>query len=257
MAFPRLSSWFVLTLAVLSGSARYQRYICQVIEDDWCTLQRIFITSRSDLSGLRFPDDQFERLRIGQYYDFADTDSVISIYSAGLNRRMSGVRYLQMNAVRMQGLDMPDSVLELDVSDNWISRVYIDPDKSYNLRKLKMRNNLLTSVASFKYLNQLEELDMAENLIHLLNFELFSFMPYIRTIDFSHNRLLEVRPGSIKLLLHYLERLDLTGNQLIGMKLHQWTFPSLRMLNVTGNPIGRLNYFEVRRAFPRLKRVTY
>ncbi|EAT39438.1 AAEL008753-PA [Aedes aegypti] len=253
----KFSTLVLLVLSLALTSARYQRYICQVIEDDWCTLQKIYITSRTDLRGLRFPDDQFEKIRIGQHYDFADTDSVVSIFSAGLFRRMSRVRYLQMNAIRMQGLDMPDTVLELDVSNNWISRVYIDPDKSYSLRKLKMNNNLVTSVASFKYLNQLEELDMSENLVHMVNFELFSFMPYIRIIDFAHNRLLEVRPGDINLVLYYLERLDLADNQLIGIELKKWTFPSLRMLNVTSNPIQRLDYFELQRAFPRLRRVTY
>uniref|UniRef100_A0A182PNV7 Uncharacterized protein n=1 Tax=Anopheles epiroticus TaxID=199890 RepID=A0A182PNV7_9DIPT len=75
-----------------------------------------------------------------------------------------------MNGVRMVGLDMPDSVIELDVSDNWLSRVYIDPEKSYTLRKLIMRSNLLTSVTNFKYLNMLEELDLmlrlAKELFH-------------------------------------------------------------------------------------------
>ncbi|XP_065090543.1 leucine-rich repeat-containing protein 40-like [Ochlerotatus camptorhynchus] len=256
MVVIKFSTLLLLGLAVLT-SARYERYICQVIEDDWCTLQKIYITSRTDVRGLRFPDEKFEKIRIGQHYDFANTDSVISIYSAGLFRRMSRARYLQMNAVRMQGLDMPDTVLELDVSNNWITRIYIDPDKSYSLRKLKMKNNLVTSVASFKYLNQLDELDMSENLVHMVNFELFSFMPYIRNIDFSHNRLLEVRPGDVELVLYYLERLDLANNQLIGMELKRWTFPSLRMLNMTGNPIQRMDYFEVQRAFPRLWRVTY
>ncbi|XP_053688892.1 biglycan-like [Sabethes cyaneus] len=252
----KLSILFALSLAVLAN-ARYERYVCQVIEEDWCTLQKIYITSRTDLRGIRFPDDQHEKIRIGQYYDFANTDSVISIFSAGLFRRMSRVRYLKMNGVRMQGLDMPDTVLELDVSNNWITRVYIDADRSYSLRKLNMRNNLVNSVASFKYLNQLEELDLGHNLVHLVNFELFSFMPYIRLLDFSHNRLLEVRPGSIDLILYYLERLDLADNQLIEVDLKRWSFPSLRMFNLTGNPIRRLDYFEVQRAFPRLWRVTY
>ncbi|XP_062557242.1 leucine-rich repeat-containing protein 40-like [Armigeres subalbatus] len=256
MVVIKLSALVLLCMAALA-SARYQRYICQVIEDDWCTLQKIYITSRTDLRGLRFPDDQFEKIRIGQHYNFADTDSVVSIFSGGLFRRMSRARYLQINAVRMQGIDIPDTVLELDVSNNWISRIYIDPDKVYSVRKLKMKNNLVTSVASFKYLNQLEELDMSENLVHLVNFELFSFIPYIRIIDFAHNRLLEVRAGDIDLVLYYLERLDLADNQLIGIELKKWTFPSLRMLNVTGNPIQRLDYFELQRAFPRLWRVTY
>ncbi|XP_055626788.1 leucine-rich repeat-containing protein 40-like [Toxorhynchites rutilus septentrionalis] len=256
MVLYKLSA-IVLFSAMMLTSARYQRYICQVIEEDWCTLTKVYITSRTDLRGLRFPDDQFEKIRIGQHYDFADTDSVISIFSAGLFHRMNRVRYLQINAVRMTGLDIPGTLLELDVSNNWISRIYIDPDRSYALRKLKMRNNLVTSVATFKYLNQLEELDMSENLVHLLNFELFSFMPYIRVVDFSRNRLLEVRPGDSNLVLYYLESLDLAYNQLIGLDLKLWTFPSLRMLNVTGNPFQRLDYFEVRRAFPRLRRVTY
>uniref|UniRef100_A0A1Q3FRF7 Putative nischarin modulator of integrin alpha5 subunit action n=1 Tax=Culex tarsalis TaxID=7177 RepID=A0A1Q3FRF7_CULTA len=252
----RIATILLLSLVALS-SARYERYICQVIEDEWCTLQKIYITSRTDLRGIRFPDDQFEKIRIGQHYDFADTDSVISVFSGGLFQRMSRVRYLRMNAVRMQGLDMPDTILELDVSNNWISRIYINPDRSYSLRKLKMRNNLVTTVASFKYLNQLEELDMAENLVHLLNFELFTFMPYMRNLNFAHNRLLEVRPGDSDLILYYLERLDLANNQLMEIELKRWTFPSLRMLNVTGNPIQRLDYFELQRAFPRLWRVTY
>ncbi|XP_058832067.1 leucine-rich repeat-containing protein 40-like [Topomyia yanbarensis] len=247
---------FLLSLAMLA-KARNERYICQVIEDGWCTLQKIYITSRTDVRGLRFPDDQYEKIRIGQHYDFANTDSVVSVFSAGLFRRMSRVRYLKMNEVRMQGLDMPNTVLELDVSNNWITRVFIDADRSYSLRKLNMKNNLVSSVASFKYLNQLEELDMSENLVHLLNFELFTFMPYIQTIDFAHNRLLEARPGSIQLTLYYLERLDMADNQLLEIELKYWTFPALRMLNLTGNPIRRLDYFEVRRAFPMLLRVTF
>uniref|UniRef100_A0AAG5D2D9 Leucine rich immune protein (Coil-less) n=1 Tax=Anopheles atroparvus TaxID=41427 RepID=A0AAG5D2D9_ANOAO len=254
-----MAKYGVLTLATVATlcglvQARFSHVACQVVENKWCTVQRLRITARTDVRGLVFPDDRYEKIRIGQYYDFVNTDSTVVVFSGELFYRMRRVRYLQMNGVRMVGLDVPDTVLELDVADNWLSRVYIDPEKSYAVRKLIMRNNLLTSIGSFKYLNMLEELDLSDNMLHTVNFDVFSFMPYIRVINIARNRLFSASAGSGVISLGYLEEANLAENQLTKLDVGVWLFPSLRMLNLTGNPIKRLN-LSSQQSFPRLKSV--
>uniref|UniRef100_A0A182NP63 Leucine rich immune protein (Coil-less) n=1 Tax=Anopheles dirus TaxID=7168 RepID=A0A182NP63_9DIPT len=254
-----MANYGVLTLMIVGSlcvfvHARYSHVACQVVENKWCTVQRLRITARTDVRGLVFPDDRYEKIRIGQFYDFVNTDSTIVIFSGELFYRMRRVRYLQMNGVRMVGLDVPDTVLELDVANNWLSRVYIDPEKSYALRKLIMRNNLLTTITSFKYLNMLEELDLSENMLHTVNFDVFSFMPYIRTIDLARNRIFSATAGNGVISLGYLEEANLAENQLTKLDVGVWLFPSLSMLNLTGNPIKRLN-LSSQQSFPRLKSV--
>ncbi|XP_050090734.1 uncharacterized protein LOC126574521 [Anopheles aquasalis] len=252
-----MAKYGVLTLLITGAlvglvDARYSHVACQVVENKWCTVQRLRISARTDVRGLVFPDDRYEKIRIGQYYDFVNTDSTIVIFSGELFYRMRRVRYLQMNGVRMVGLDMPDTVIELDVADNWLSRVYIDPDRSYALRKLIMRNNHLTSISSFKYLNMLEELDLSDNLLHAVNFDVFSFMPYIRVLNLARNRIFSATAGQGVISLGYLEEANLAENQLTKLDVGVWLFPSLRMLNLTGNPIKRLN-LSSQQSFPRLK----
>ncbi|XP_058116942.1 leucine-rich repeats and immunoglobulin-like domains protein sma-10 [Anopheles ziemanni] len=254
-----MAKYGVLTLAIVATlcglvQARYSHVACQVVENKWCTVQRLRITARTDVRGLVFPDDRYEKIRIGQYYDFVNTDSTVVIFSGELFYRMRRVRYLQMNGVRMVGLDMPETVLELDVADNWISRVYIDSEKSYALRKLNMRNNLLTAIGSFKYLNMLEELDLSDNMLHTVNFDVFSFMPYIRVINLARNRLISATAGSGVISLGNLEEANMAENQLTKLDVGVWLFPALRMLNLTGNPIKRLN-LSSQQSFPRLKSV--
>ncbi|XP_058066593.1 leucine-rich repeat-containing protein let-4-like [Anopheles bellator] len=234
--------------------ARYSHVSCQVVENKWCTVQRLRITARTDVRGLVFPDDRYEKIRIGQYYDFVNTDSTIVIFSAELFHRMRRARYLQMNGVRMVGLDMPETVLELDVANNWLSRVYVDPDRSYALRKLNMRNNLLTSISSFKYLNSIEDLDLSDNMLHTVNFDVFSFMPYIRVLNLARNRIFSATAGDGVISLGYLEEANLAENQLTKLDVGVWLFPSLRTLNLTGNAIKRLN-LSSQQSFPRLKSV--
>uniref|UniRef100_A0A182K241 Leucine rich immune protein (Coil-less) n=1 Tax=Anopheles christyi TaxID=43041 RepID=A0A182K241_9DIPT len=219
-----MASCGILILMIVASlcafvQGHYSHVSCQVVENKWCTVQRLRITARTDVRGLVFPDDRYEKIRIGQYYDFVNTDSTIVIFSGELFYRMRRVRYLQMNGVHMVGLDVPDTVIELDVSDNWLSRVYIDPEKSYTLRKLIMRNNLLTSITSFKYLNMLEELDVSENMLHTVNFDVFSFMPYIRLINLARNRIFSATAGQGVISLNFLEHANLAENMLTKLDL--------------------------------------
>ncbi|XP_053674530.1 leucine-rich repeat-containing protein 40-like [Anopheles nili] len=238
--------------AIVEG--RFSHVACQVVENKWCTVQRLRISARTDVRGLVFPDDQYEKIRIGQYYDFVNTDSTIVIFSGELFYRMRRVRYLQMNGVRMVGIDIPDTVIELDVADNWLSRVYVDPDKSYAMRKLSMRNNLLTSIKSLKYLNLLEDVDLSGNMLHTVNLDVFSFMPYIRIINLARNRISSATTGNGVISLGYLEDANLAENLLSKLDIGVWLFPSLRTLNLTGNPIKRLNLSN-QQSFPRLKSI--
>uniref|UniRef100_A0A182W831 Leucine rich immune protein (Coil-less) n=1 Tax=Anopheles minimus TaxID=112268 RepID=A0A182W831_9DIPT len=254
-----MASYGVLILMIVASvcvfvQGRYSHVSCQVVENKWCTVQRLRITARTDVRSLVFPDDRYEKIRIGQFYDFVNTDSTIVIFSGELFYRMRRVRYLQMNGVRMVGLDMPDTVIELDVADNWLSRVYIDPEKSYTLRKLIMRNNLLTSITSFNYLNMLEELDVSENMLHTVNFDVFSFMPYIRVINLARNRIFSTTAGNGVISLGFLEQANLAENMLTKLDVGVWLFPSLTTLNLTGNPIRRLS-LSSQQSFPRLKNV--
>uniref|UniRef100_A0A182SF44 Leucine rich immune protein (Coil-less) n=1 Tax=Anopheles maculatus TaxID=74869 RepID=A0A182SF44_9DIPT len=230
-----MASYGVLTLMIVASlcvfvQGRYSHVSCQVVENKWCTVQRLRITARTDVRGLVFPDDRYEKIRIGQFYDFVNTDSTIVIFSGELFYRMRRVRYLQMNGVRMVGLDMPDTVIELDVADNWLSRVYIDPDKSYTLRKLIMRNNLLTSINGFNYLNMLEELDLSDNMLHTVNFDVFSFMPYIRLINLARNRIFSTTAGNGVISLGFLEQANLAENMLTKLDVWSNKFLSAVML---------------------------
>ncbi|XP_040169089.1 dynein assembly factor 1, axonemal homolog [Anopheles arabiensis] len=233
---------------------RYSHVSCQVVENKWCTVQRLQITDRTNVRSLVFPDDRYEKIRIGQYYSFINTDSIIVIFSGELFYRMRRVRYLHMNGVRMVGLDMPDTIIELDVSDNWLSRVYVDPEKRYNLRKLIMRNNLLTNIAGFKYLIKLEELNLSENMLHTVNFVVFSFIPYIRLIDLARNRILFTSGGQSVISLDFLETLNMAENKFTTLDIGVWLFPSLLTLNLTGNPIGLLSLSN-HYSFPRLTNI--
>ncbi|KAK6729366.1 hypothetical protein RB195_006427 [Necator americanus] len=134
-----------------------------------------------------------------------------------------------------------------------------------SLRDLTLSSNRLTYLppSVFRSLNSLRTLNLAGNKLLTLPASLLSTVPQLRHLDASHNLLSDLEAGQFSALrdletlniadnlisdisdgaffgMDNLTLLNMTNNQLVRLPGNTWPLPSLRSLDLSGNPFVAL-----------------
>lgn len=136
---------------------------------------------------------------------------------------------------------------ELDLSANRLTAI---ADEAFahlhKLESLRLPENRLTYVHPhwWRPLKSLYALDLKLNAFSLIQPAAFeSLGATLRTLDLAENRLFHVNPTGFAALSR-LEYLDLQGNSLNSVPVGLSSLKSLRSLNLSRNPIGRIRRLD-------------
>jgi Leucine-rich repeat (LRR) protein len=114
-------------------------------------------------------------------------------------------------------------LVQLDLSHNWIREVdFVDLIQLDSLKTLKLNDNNLSRVeanllsSEMKVNNNLQELDLSNNQIEHINFELFVYVVNLEKLNLDNNRLetINLESNSTLPLLQRLKYLSLKNNRL-------------------------------------------
>jgi Leucine-rich repeat (LRR) protein len=162
----------------------------------------------------------------------------------------SNLKYLQLldlscNRINLLNSDFITTNLEkLDLFNNEISKIELDPKRSVKLKSLNLNLNKLESVSGtdFSCLVDLNELFLSENRILVISPFAFSNMNCLLRLDLSGNCLKTIEKAMFdKLVL--LEDLDLSDNE-IEIPVGSSPFGSLnrlKKLNLRGNYLNQID----------------
>lgn len=168
-----------------------------------------------------------------------DEDGVVDISYSGLGEIAEAYRL-------PCGTDAAFSnpFLEFQATNCRISRIQ-NLDRCTSLRRLVLRQNLITELRGLETLSELEEIDLYLN--HIREISGLEHKPKLKRLDLSFNRIHSMA-GLERFHLPALEELYLVQNrikEIAGLQAHN--LPQLRLLELGSNRIRTLgdNLFEV------------
>lgn len=138
----------------------------------------------------------------------------------------------------------------LFASFNHISELNVQ--EGLSLRSLHLYQNMLTNVSALRVLTTLEQLYLHDNLLEVLEIDVFADMKSLKLLTLHRNMLTAVdtkQPVS----LPSLESLFLQHNKLTYLDTGLWRMPALQKVDLSGNQLGYL--FTFLEEFPALKQL--
>ncbi|XP_065079696.1 uncharacterized protein LOC135702554 [Ochlerotatus camptorhynchus] len=216
-----------------SAGLLLKQYSCDNYVLSWCQLHNVTIQSDRDLQMVEFPKVQ----QIGFL------NGSIPYFSHFLNLGLfkAGVLRIFARGTKISRLTLPNTIEQLYFRDNDITSVDIEPRTKYSIKYLRIHVNKLRDVSSFKSLVNLIELNLCDNLIEHVSFDIFAGMTYLKQLLLCGNRIKTIT-ATLNINLPNLYHLDLAGNFLFnGTFLTHWYFPRLGNFSLRDNLITRLD----------------
>ncbi|XP_055639096.1 trophoblast glycoprotein-like [Toxorhynchites rutilus septentrionalis] len=233
-----INNYFTLGLLI-------KQYNCDNYILAWCQLHNVTIQSDKDLQSVSFPKVQQVGFLNGSIHHFS--------HFLNLSLFKAGVLGIFARGTKISHLTMPSTVEQLYFRDNELSSVVIDPNVSYNIKYLRIHLNKLTDVSNFKQLTSLVELNLCDNLIEHLSFDIFSGMIYLNQLLLCGNRIKTIT-ASLDVSLPNLYHLDLSSNFLFDFtSLHQCHLPRLSNFSLRDNLLVSLDVPAIAQRLTALK----
>ncbi|XP_055546195.1 TLR4 interactor with leucine rich repeats-like [Wyeomyia smithii] len=235
----------VLICHQLTTALLVKQYNCDNYVLSWCQLHNVSIRSDKDLQSVVFPKVQQVGFLNGSIPIFSHLIN-LSLFNAGVLRVFA-------RGTTVNRLTLPNTIEQLYFRDNDMFSVEIDPNVAYSMRYLRIHVNKLRDITNFKQLKNLVELNLCENLIEHVSFEIFAEMKQLKQLLLCGNRIKTIE-ATININLPNLYHLDLSSNYLFNQtSLEFWNFPRLGNLSLRDNLITNLNVQIIAQRFKVLK----
>lgn len=165
-------------------------------------------------------------------------------------RKIPATENLMIHHLKIEQLNLAecDQLTTLFASFNHISELTVA--EGLGLRSLHLYQNLLTNVSALRVLTTLEQLYLHDNLIEVLDMDVFADMDSLKLLTL-HRNLLTAIDTKQPINLPSLESLFLQHNKLTYLDTGLWRMPALQKVDLSDNQLGFL--FTFLEEFPALK----
>lgn len=150
-----------------------------------------------------------------------------------------GHRLINLTNTSIESFAILPSTIAIHADNCKLNVIIIIPLENYQLETLRVANNLLTSISTFAYLQNLEILDVSHNLLDEIDTSIFNNYTKLQELNLSHNQLIIIDQ---QFLPHatYLTHLNIGYNQLEQFYLEQRA-ENLRSLRIEGNGLTTID----------------
>ncbi|XP_039446810.1 SLIT and NTRK-like protein 2 [Culex pipiens pallens] len=179
-------------------------------------------------------------------------NSTIPAFGAECFRKIPVTENLMIHHLKIERLNLAEcaQLTTLFASFNHISELNVQ--EGLSLRSLHLYQNMLTNVSALRVLTTLEQLYLHDNLLEVLEIDVFADMKSLKLLTLHRNMLTAIdtkQPVS----LPSLESLFLQHNKLTYLDTGLWRMPALQKVDLSGNQLGYL--FTFLEEFPALKQL--
>lgn len=206
---------------------------CEQEPKHYCLVKNFTIETEVDANSFTI-DSQSVALRFD--------DPIITYFPPELmdNPAFNAMRYLIIKDGKVPEMHLKPTLIALIAKGNQMKTFAIPAVDNIRLSGLSITENQLTEIpTNIKYCKKLEDLTLSENKLKTVNLSVLNGLRRLRYLSLGFNQIHSVDATTI-VRIPSLEYLTLRENQLHLLDMKKWRLPRLFQLDVSSNVLNRI-----------------